>query len=74
VLYSCSGKFGTGGALRSPFPSLSFPSSTLPFPLLSSLALSSLPLPLLALPSRPSSPSLPLDVGPLNPARGWGEL
>jgi len=56
------------------FPSPPFPFSPSPYPSLHFPSLSSLPFPL----SSPSLvfrpiPSLPLEVGPLNPARGSGE-
>jgi len=47
-------------------------SSDLPLPSPLPYPLSSHPSPLLSLPL--SSPSLPLEVGPLNPARGLGRL
>jgi len=75
----CSGKFRTAGALgssvplpSSPFPSLPY-SSLLSFhlPSLPSSVFPPLPLPCSSLPS--FLPSLPLEVCPLNPARGSEE-
>jgi len=64
----CSGKFETGGMLGSSLPLPSLPLFSLLFPFLLLTLVSPLPCPSLL----SFFPSLYLEVGPLNPAKGSG--